>query len=390
MSLWYRFYLLAALAGLTFGSGVVFAQAGPLPIPVHISAGAVVPTGLQSVVTFDARGIGGAANAGYYSRPVLVANNTLAGLANGLVRRSVPVAGLLAAIGGAGWVIDALTKQVMTPASGAVPPVAGTGAWCATGWGSPAVSVMCGPSLASFVGRNTGWSGGPFMVTGTTLQDATFGRLVINNGAVGGMTVQAVGYNPVTHRWLDAVPAAPVPALDLANLLKNNPALAAQALRNADGSVNRNPDVMAAAQALATSLQSATSPVPDPVGQWDTGAQAGPSAGTAPAPAALEFPNFCAWASKVCDAIDWFRDDADPGIDEPIVDIPVSMSGTTYVSGLGGGSCPAPFSATVFMGAELVIPLDFLCQLAVYIRPIVLAAAALMGLFIVGGFGRAS
>ena len=382
------FFVLAA-AALTGAAGLAFAQSAPLPVPVNISPVGPAPGGLNTMATFDARGVGGASNAGYYSRPVLVSNNTLGGLARGLLRRSVPVAAMLALVEAAGWAIDELTGQVMIPGSDGDAPPAGSAVWCTTSWGASFSGTMCGPSAESFIGMSPGWPGGTYTVTGYAPQSSTAGTLIVNNGAVGGMTVQVFAYQPNTHQWLGAYPAQPVPDADLGALVRDNPHVWNDALRNPDGSVNRNPDVMQEAERLRDALLNpdpVTNPVPDPDAEWDTGYQGGePQA----SPTALEFPNFCSWASVVCELADWLRLDSegeDPDPEVPVIEPDTSVS---WSSGFGGGSCPAPVSVEV-MGADVDFSYQPLCDLAIYIKPIVLAAAALMAVLIIGGFRRAS
>lgn len=376
-----RFVVLAAVAGLTLLAASVFAQSNPLPIPVNISTGAAVPTGLQSTVTFDARGVGTAANAGYYSRPVLVSSNTLGGLARGALRRSVPILALAAAIEGAGWVIDELTKQVMTQGVPGVP--LGSASYCSMDY-----PTHCSATAEGFFGYTPGWStsplssinGGQPCASSCTLLNAT------NQGfPIVWKTTPANAFNVNS-----GVAPAPVADAALGQVVLNNPGLWDSLLRNPDGSVNRNPDVMAASQALASELASTNPAVnPSPVGEWDTGQQGGPQQGTNQT--ALEFPAFCAWATKVCELADYLLDggdDVSPDDDQEIEEIPLVLD-QSWSSGFSGGSCPVPVSVTV-MDAEVIFSYQPLCDLAAYIRPIVLAATALLCVMIIGGFRRAA
>lgn len=373
-----RFYLLAFVFGLTVGAGRVLAQASPSVAPVNISPVSAGPSGLQTMATYQASGAG-AAN-GYYSRPVLVSNNTLGGLANGLIRRAAPVAAMVAAVTAAGWVIDELTKQVMTPGSGETPSP-GQGVYCYTAVSRP----LCAPHYSAFVGNNVPWQGGTYTIT------AAYPNYVqVNNGQVGGMTVTYTAFDPVAHDVVGVTAPQPVPLPDLGAVIRENPNLWNDALRNPDGSVNRNPDVMAEADRLRDALTNpdpVSNPTPNPGAEWDTGLQGGePQPGANAQP--FELPAFCSWASVVCSALEWFQDDEDAGEDTPPDFIEPSLD-VSWNSGFGGGSCPAPVQFEV-MGGDVVIPFDFLCDVAVYIRPVVLAAAALMALMIVGGYRRAS
>lgn len=387
--------LVLVAAALTLGTGLVFAQANPLPIPMSIAPLTPTASGLNSMVTFDARNVGTAANAGYYTRPVLVSNNTLAGLGKGLLRRAVPVAAMLAAIEGAGWAINELTGQVLSgPAQPTVAP-AGTSYVQGQQHSHPTFAAA-GAFEASYMAANGFGQYAPAYDGVTNCSAPGIGggyscqlKIKLNNG---GQSLVWATYvpnnNPGTNRPLYALQPAPVTNAQLGQLVANNPALASAALRNPDGSVNRNPDVMAAAQALAAQL-AATDPAqqPDPVAEWETGQQGGPS----PAGAG-ELPGFCAWATIVCTLADYVMDDADEAEEPtvPYVDIPVAEG---WSSGLGSGSCPAPFSVEINIGGTSA-PVEFsyqpLCDLAGYINPLVHAAAAFMCLFIIAGVRRAS
>lgn len=393
-----RFFVLVAVAGLTFITATVFAQSNALPVPVHISTGAAVPAGLQSTVTFDARGVGTAANAGYYSKPVLVSNNTLGQLGKGLLRRSVPVAAMTAAVTAAGWAIDELTGQVMdgpVPVPpGDVPPGGAYYKWGDNFYSSAGAATSAIISAMDYPGAphtSHRWPGG---------DDGNVKAVCHHHNAWGGD--EHLAYStftehinetafPQPYPWADVV-TAPAPVADeaLGQLVASDPALANAALHNADGSVNRNPDVMAAAQALAQQLASAD-PVeqPDPVGEWNTGQQGGPQ--NNPSPTALEFPAFCSWASKMCELADYLLDggdDVSPDDDQEIEEIPLVLD-QSWSSGFSGGSCPVPVSVNV-LDAEVLFSYQPLCDLAGYIRPIMLSGTALLCVMIIGGFRRAS
>lgn len=382
--------VLAAFVAVMLG-GVV--QAGALPVPLSIAPGPPSPSGLSSMVTFDARGVpGAAANAGYYSRPVLVSNNTLAGLGKGLLRRAVPVAAMLAAIEGAGWAINELTGQVLSgpPVVASAPP--GTGYWTMNGNYFPS-AASAGQWYASHMAAN---GFGQYAPTYDGLAGCSAPQpsgayncsfnIRFNNGGVNTYQTSYVpNNNPGTDRPYSFV-TQPAPVADsaLGQLVANNPALAAAALRNPDGSVNRNPDVMAAAQALANEL-AATDPAeqPDPTAEWDSGQQGGdPQAATD-----LEFPEFCSWAAIVCEVADWVMGPSDPIEDTPlpIEEIPITQS--TWVSGLGNGSCPAPRSIGLSVGSYEMSYAPA-CELAGFVRPLVIVSALLLGAYIVVGAGR--
>lgn len=376
--------LVLAAAGLTLCAGAVFAQAAPSVVPVNIAPVGPAPGGLQTMATYQATGAG-AAN-GYYTRPVLVSNSTLGGLARGLLRRSVPVAAAIAAVEAAGWAIDELTRQVY-----AVPPTQpgmtelGMPVWSTSSVaGCPCYVNSSAEALALVQSKDPtgGW-------TGVRGFDGSANAWVDNTYGYPAMFTLIAAY--ATQQYQRDASAVPTPGVEptpqqWGDLVANNPALAQEALRNPDGSVNRNPDVMAGADALAQEL-AAANPLPDPTAEWDTGQQGGqpqPQGQTS-----LEFPNFCAWASKVCELADWLRDDqTEFDQDNEVPEISPDLS-VSWNSGLSGGSCPAPMVVDA-MGTDVEFSYQPLCDAASYIRPIVLAGAALLCVFIIGGFRRAS
>lgn len=367
--------VLAALA-LTLGSGIVLAQAQPLPVATGISARSATSAGLQTMATYDARGMASAAaNAGYYSRPVLVQPSTVGGLARGLLRRAWPVAIMVAAVEAAGWAINELTGQVMSQP----PPAPYTDGWYCANAGD---GKVCAPTRSGLVGACC--FGNAHYIVSISAQ----GNGVLENG--GGATIQFYATEPVAYRTNGYNPHEITDA-EWMNMVKAKPHLWPDLLHNPDGSVNRNPDVQAGAQALANELAS-TNPAtqPNPSAEWDSGWQEGDAEGEGGAEP-MEFPEFCAWASIVCELADWVMDDPPIGDQPPDDELPLIEPELTasWSSGLGGGSCPAPVEVEV-MGADVVFPLQPMCDMASFIRPLVLAFTALLCVYIVAGVRRAS
>lgn len=379
-----RLVVVLAVAALTGAAGYAFAQAAPLPVPVNIQPVGPAPGGgLSTVATFDARGVGGAANAGYYSRPVLVSRNTLGGLANGLLRRAAPVAAMVALVEAAGWVIDELTGQVLSgpPVPTTVPP--GGQYWmntfnnntypsayaAAAAYSPNGVSIhSCGTENASGV-----------QSCQATVDHPTWGKPYTVTFGVNGIRNLGTEPFPLSH---PGPQPAPVPQSDLGQLVEQNPNVWNQALRNPDGSVNRNPDVMAEAQALANEL-AAANPSPDPTAEWDSGYQGGE-----PQPGQEPWPAICEWAPNLCAWLDWTKQEPiwEDGEDEvPVVDPVEDMP--DFSPNLGAGSCPAPQQVETAYGA-IIISYDLFCELALILNPLVLAAAFLSGAMIIVGVRR--
>lgn len=391
----HRLFVVLVAAALTLVPGVVFAQAAPnLPVPVHAAAQYASPSGLQSTVTFDARGLGGAANAGHYSRPVLVSNNTLGGLGRGLAKRTLPSLAFLAALEAAGWAIDELTRQVNSdPGVVGAPIPEGTPYFVYSSPTGPKYFASEGSIKAYLIGVHNGEQPSWFQVSSlrTHQVSETSYTFYAEKDTVYGWA--SVGYAASRYALAPAnisePSTAPTPATDsaIADLIKANPNVWHDALHNSDGSVNRNPDVMAASQALAAEL-AGTDPAQQPSSDqgWDSGQQYGDE----PSSNAGDLPAACTWFAKLCEWIDWTQSDAilDDGEDEyeiptidPLEDAP------TWNSGLGAGSCPAPRTLETFIGV-VTVPFDIFCQLAAAIRGLILAAAYASAAFILLGVRR--
>lgn len=378
-----------ALAALIALGGLVYAQA--LPTAVNITPVSAGPSGLSTVVTYDARGVSGAANAGYYSRPVLVSNTTLAGLGRGALRRALPVAAMVAIVEAAGWAIDELSKQVMSGPPPETPaPVPPGGTYYTYGSG-----VFSSESAAmAHIKSVYEYPGAPHTVHRHTPADqGDTLYFCVHHQAWAASDHYSLGtflrrYNSTSSPysppvWSDPV-AQPSPVSDaaLADAIKANPQVWNDLLRNADGSVNRNPDVQAGAQALADALS--TGPAPSPTEEWDTGNQGGtpqPSAG-----GDFELPGFCDWATVVCDFITWAQDDDTPP-DEGPIEVSEWTPTDSYNSGLGNGSCPADVPIAI-SNATFSFSYGPFCTLAGYLRPLVIALAYITAGFILIGASR--
>ncbi|SFQ86374.1 hypothetical protein SAMN05216578_10989 [Halopseudomonas formosensis] len=110
---------------------------------------------------------------------------------------------------------------------------------------------------------------------------------------------------------------------------------------------------------------------------------------TEPSPggAAGEWPGFCDWASVVCSFIEWFQEPFDaPEVEWPLIEDQDYEEEFDFTL---AASCPEPY--TIELG--LFPPVQFnwqpFCDLATFIRPLVLASAAIFAAFISLGIARA-
>ena len=108
-------------------------------------------------------------------------------------------------------------------------------------------------------------------------------------------------------------------------------------------------------------------------------------------PQPFELPAFCSWASKVCDFIDWVKQEPDQPEDGTLSESTrdydwQSKANGGYVS--FGGSCPAPVQIPIrYMGASTDLTLSYtpICQFATMIKPAVILSAYIAALMIISG-----
>ena len=96
-------------------------------------------------------------------------------------------------------------------------------------------------------------------------------------------------------------------------------------------------------------------------------------------------PAFCAWASTVCDFINWFKQDTVQEPDQsPIQEQQLTYETQDWTSGLSNGTCPSPNSISV-LGGSFEISYQPFCDLAGMIKYLVLALAYLTSAMIISG-----
>lgn len=180
-------------------------------------------------------------------------------------------------------------------------------------------------------------------------------------------------------------------------LAQEDPGIAPQLVNNAQGQEFNTPNVAQAAVKLDAQISTQT-------GQTVSNPEPAPSTSTSPAPASTalvdpapsssapqsspsaNFPPFCSWAAVVCDFINWMETKPQQQAPETLPVNP-APAGSSWSSGLGGGSCPAPLPFSVF-GSSYQIDLTPICTLMIDIRGLVLAACALIAAFILSGTTR--
>lgn len=398
-SLRHTLYGLAAFLGV-IAVGAVLAQANPAPTLVGVQARGPVSGGLSVMATFRAMPGTGAANAAFYSVPATLSPTTVGTLARGVMTRAAPVAAVAAAVAGVGWFIDQATQQIMSGNPQFPAPIP-TGEFFYTGLGGKRFATPEAAARAMI----------PFYpqfapMTFQRVECQQIGPDLIACSAYflrnGNIPLGPVGFSGERNTGAPIQPerdAIPVPVDQVGQLIINSPATWPGVLANADGSPVRTPELVAAGQALGAQLAQGSGPAQS--AGWDTGAQGGepaplpqpqpqPGTGTNPQPVNLEFPEFCSWASVVCEFIDWFRLDDLPPDEVEVPEVEVETLRVPWSSGLGGGSCPASPTVTIREGWDVSFPVDPMCDLGNLLRPLVILLASILSVYIIVGGTRAS
>lgn len=119
---------------------------------------------------------------------------------------------------------------------------------------------------------------------------------------------------------------------------------------------------------------------------------ADPVAVSISAPDATPVPLFCTWASTLCAWLNWTKEEPSlpPVVDAPLPVAPIAQQ--TYISGFGGGVCPAPVPVSFsFMGDSVGFDISYgpACTFANMIWYINIAAASILAAFILAGLRSA-
>lgn len=110
---------------------------------------------------------------------------------------------------------------------------------------------------------------------------------------------------------------------------------------------------------------------------------------TEPSPGgtAGEWPGFCDWASVVCNFIDWFQEPFDaPEVEWPLIEDQDYEEEFNYTL---AASCPEPYTIELALFPPVQFNWQPFCDLATFIKPLVLASAAIFAAFISLGIARA-
>ncbi len=391
----YFVYGLVTFLGVIAAGFVASQSATNPPTLVSVQGRGPVSGGLQVLATYRTLPGGGAANSSYFSVPATLPSSTVGSLARAVAMRTAPAAAVLGVIAAAGWFIDQSTQQIMmgNPAFPAPIPTGDffyrslNGLNYATPEAAARAMIPLYPQFAPMVFNRTVCT-----PLGSQLSCEAHFFIGTNRSPWFQGFMGLPNNGPPLQPQRDA---SPVPIADVGRLIINSPQTWPTILRNFDGSPVRTPELVSAGQALGAQLAAGTGPAQS--AGWDTGLQGGspqpqpqPQPDPNAPPMAVEFPQFCQWATKVCDFIDWFRED-DVGDDSPQVpEEQLEALRVPWSSGFGGGSCPADKVVQLDYGWEVMFPVQPLCDLASLLRPLVILLAAIMSLYLIIGGSRAT
>lgn len=112
-----------------------------------------------------------------------------------------------------------------------------------------------------------------------------------------------------------------------------------------------------------------------------------PVADSGGAPPAGEWPGFCEWASVVCSFIEWFQEPFDaPEVEWPLIEDQDFEEEFNYTI---AATCPEPYTIELSLFPPVQFNWQPFCDLASFIKPLVLASAAIFAAFISLGIARA-
>lgn len=387
---------LHSLFGLVLASLIctsAHAQALGTLVPVGSAGGYTVPDGVLGSADFRYMGPGGPGmNDPVYRRPYRPSNGTLGKLGRGVLKGGLADLALMGLIAGLGWGMNEILNDLY-PQN--LPPYTPnpSGVYCIASTNTPG-RVFCANAAAAVCPLITDFGGGWVWVLNVCQWGGYANRPPVFYPNPPPNAPPAIYPTPV---------AAPVSDEDLGKAIAGAPETWNGVMNDAQGRPYQTNELAAAQNALGAELASAyglqTNPAVNPTGNPALQTNPNPLPGTATnpngttsnpsqSPTQLQFPLFCTWASKVCEAIDWFRESPEDDPDLDIPEVPLPTTAPAFTSVLGNGSCPASPTVNV-LGTQLEFSYTPLCTFASYMYYVSLAIAALISAYIVTGKKRA-
>lgn len=377
-----RFPLLAFLLTCVVAS----AYAGVRVNASGIRSTGATATGVRTTATLEATFTGTVGGVKTYGVPVPVSSSTLGSLAKSALKRGAGAYGWYtvakALIDGAGWAINELQQQVVVPGVDREP---------LTGVVYCTPQSVCTSTQASYLALFEGKNNGLGTLSACGFKSPTgpvLCTLMANNGwqVIKDFNV-GLNIRPVEPTDTNGNPGSdpvPVSDYDLGQLLKQSPQVINAILVDPEtGAPIRTQELVDAMNALRRQLEAANG--------LDPGIDLAPTDdATKTEPRESQWPEFCNWATVVCDFIEWVKTDEQPG-EKPEVpweeENPADVS-QSWSSGLGGGSCPAPATFTVSLAGQSATPefsFEPICQFGTTMRPVIIALATIIAGLIIAG-----
>jgi hypothetical protein len=324
----------------------------------------------------------------YHRLPVTYSAATVGNLAKNILKKGAAAGAvyfaLEAIIAGAGWAIDELTGQVVAEPGSEPEPLSGT-RWCMTSGGvtrcangpEGALNIL---KIVFPVGRHLNVGGQPAVVIGPhEIHDPgranQQGRYRVRYDATGGETWSYATFNKINYTPEDAVNANPstdpVWATDweIADAVGDKPDVANAIMHDPQtGAPYVTPELATAMDDLADAIADEHGGTPQHHGTPE------PVDQQAPQPTPTDTPEFCTWASVVCDFIAWFKAD--------------DAGDNGWQSGWGNGSCPAAEQFDIeVVGSSGSASFDWqpVCDFATMIRPFFITVCLLVAATILAG-----
>lgn len=296
-------------------------------------------------------------------------------------------------IDGAGWAFDELQNQVKVP--GTPKQELGTTAYCTTGMnpqycanapgGLSAVVHLVNPAIFTQPCQTNGSVGGNVRYSCRRISDGA----TINVMTEGLFTRPVTGWPSSTVNQNPSTDDVPVSDGELGDRMRERPDLINTLLTDPrTGTPVSTPEMQQMIDELKEEIRNREGFDPqDPTTLPDVNDDTEvPNEGT-------EWPAFCSWATVVCEFIDWMRSEDEP-YEKPEVpweETPIEQE--SWSSGIGGGACPAPISQSVSIGgysASFQFEYTPICSFGTMLKPLVVATAMVLAVFIVGGWRRSA
>lgn len=348
----------------------------------------------------------------FYQRAVDFTKGTTAGSIKNFAKGNAFQLGLTAAILGMGWAMDELTGQIYSvPETSSL--ACASGSSCALIVGaigispvrcSPPMSISCAQKSYDYYCKQrppTDNQCNPttlLIVTSVTNNGSNSAGLIYankagsaRNSSWGVSTVTQDTYTPETQ----AVPATDIQIADSITPQLTNDQLKKLHTDPVTGAIQQPQEVLNKMTEVANQYARELNPnsvnATAPTAVAIPGVTELPATDSLPQTVALDLPDFCTWATTVCEYMDWTKEMPTEPVDSEftvasLVD-ETEVNLESYSSGLGSGSCPSPESL-VLLGNTYNFSWQPACSLATGMSMLLIAGAYLSSIFILLGIRR--